>query len=228
MAFTVTATQGGSTAAGMAIMLRVVTGQAASQPGTVASATNTTPNLSVNPAATGSWVYGAILGLSSVSYAAVAGTTLKQNVAASGLEYLAVRTTGTTTAATPVTVGATAPVNGISICLCEIEAATTLAEDASSPAGSGFVAATAITTASFTPPAGSLLVLMVSSNGGGSAATMAVSDTSGLGLSWTQQVKQNTAGDGYSGIWTAAMPATAASAPLTASPVPVLLAARAM
>jgi hypothetical protein len=38
---------------------------------------------------------------------------------------------------------------------------------------------------------------------------MTVSD-SGLGLTWTERVKQNGAGNGYSGIWTAPVPAAGA------------------
>jgi hypothetical protein len=59
---------------------------------------------------------------------------------------------------------------------------------------------------------------MVCSNGAGGVTTMAVSDTSGLGLAWTQQVKSNVAGDGYTGIFTAQIPA--AALPVAPQPMP--------
>jgi hypothetical protein len=216
MSFTVTATQGTSVAIGTSLLVKVLTGQAASPVGTIASATSTTPSLAITPAATGSWVYGADLGLTG-TYTANGSTTYQATSSGGGLEYLQARTTATTTAATPVTVGGTAGVNSISICLCEIEAGAGLAEDASGPAVAFLSGATAVTTAAFTPPAGSLLVAVIATNGGSGATSMAVTDTSGLGLTWTQQVKQNGTGNGYSGIWTAAMPPAAAV--ITAQPV---------
>ena len=98
--FTVTATEGGSTTNGIALLVKVITGQAASQPGTVAGATQTGPNLSITPQATGSLVYGAIIGLSG-TYTAEGSTTLVQNSAHAGLQFVEVRTTSTTTALTP-------------------------------------------------------------------------------------------------------------------------------
>jgi hypothetical protein len=37
--------------------------------------------------------------------------------------------------------------------------------------------------------------------------TMAVSDTSGLGLTWVQQAGNNGSAQGYTGVWTAQVPA---------------------
>ena len=208
--FTVTATEGGSTSVGIAMTVKVVTGQAAAQPGTVAGATSTTPSEAITPAASGSWVYGSVLGLAG-TYTPLAGTSTDQDAHLPGLEMCQCRSTGTSTGGTPETIGYTATVNGISAVLAEIKAAGTLTEDASSPAPVNAVATT-VSTAAFTPPAGSLLVAMVASNGGAGAATMALTDSSGLGLTWTEQVKQNGAGNGYAGIWTAAMPAPPSSA----------------
>jgi len=199
----------------------VLTGQAASQPGTIASATQTTQSLAITPAQTGSRVYGSLLGVTG-SYTVNGATTNKQDAhGIGGLEMCSFRATATSASGTPETLGyTTTGANGISICLCEIEQAGTLTEDASTPAGVSAVALT-VTTASFTPPSASLLVAMVQSNGGGSVTTIAMSDTSGLSLTWVQQVKQNGAGNGYSGIWTAALPggtAHTATASLTVTP----------
>jgi hypothetical protein len=207
MSFTVTATQGGSTAAGMALDVIVVTSEGASQPGAVNSATSATSSLAITPSATGSFVYGSLL-MNALTVTALAGTTIKQDVGGPGLEYVSIRNTGTTSSGTPVTPGVTGN-PGISICLAEILAAGTIAEDSSSPGGSAFSAAVTATSGAFTPPGSSLLVAMVQSNGAGGVVTMALSDTSGLGLTWIEQVKQNATGDGYSGIWTAAVPSSA-------------------
>ena len=210
MSFTVTATEGGSPSSGIAMLVKVLTGQAASQPGQLASATQITPSLAITPGATGSQVYGSALGVGG-TYTANGSTSNEQDIhSVAGLEYLSFRSAAATTAGTPVTLGYTSAANGISICLCEIKASGTLTEDASAPAGVNALATT-VSTASFTPPAGSLLIAMVQSNGGGSVTTMGITDTSGLGLTWTEQVKQDGAGNGYSGIWTAPMPAPAAA-----------------
>jgi hypothetical protein len=212
MSFTATATQGGSVAIGTALLLKVITGQAASPIGQTASATSTTPSQAITPNATGSWVYGANLGLTG-TYTANGATTYEANNSGGGLEYIRMRTAATTTAATPVTVGGTAGVNSISIALLEILAGAGLAEDASSPAGAFLSNATAVSTAAFAPPAGSLLVAMVATNGGGGATTVALTDSSGLGLTWAEAVRQNGAGNGYSGIWTALVLSAAAAIP---------------
>jgi hypothetical protein len=156
-------------------------------------------------------VYGANLGLAG-AYTANGATTYEADNSGDGLEYIGMRSASTTTSGTPVTVGGTAGVNSISIVLAEIESGTGLAEDASSPAVAFVSNATTVTTAAFTPPAGSLLVAMVTTNGGGGATTAAVTDTSGLGLAWAEAVRQNGAGNGYSGIWTAPVPSGAAAA----------------
>ncbi len=206
MAFTVTATEGGSTANGIAIVLKVLTGAAVSQPGAINSIASTTPSLSITPANNNSWIYGSILGLTG-TYTANGSTTSFQNIGGAGLQFIQCRSTNMTTAGTPQTIGYTVSGgNSISMCLCEINATGVLAEDASSPPAAGFATSNTITTASFTPPAGSLLVLMAATNGGGGTTSVIISDTSGLGLNWVQQVSQANAGSGYSGIWTAQVP----------------------
>jgi hypothetical protein len=204
MAFTVTAVEHGTIAAGMAIVLKVLTGAAVLQPGAVNSAASATPNLSITPNNNNSLIYGSVLGLTG-TYTANGSTTSSQNVTGSGLRYLQCRSTSMTTAGVAQTIGYTGATS-ISMCLCEINAAGTLVEDASSPAPTGYVGLTTETTASFSPPPGSLLVLMVATNGGSGVVSLTVSDTSGLGLIWAQQVSQAGIGNGYSGIWTARVP----------------------
>ena len=207
---TVTVTQGGSTAAGSAAFLVVLTGQNASPIGVTQTATNVTPNLASGAGvATGSIVYVSVLGLIG-TYTINGSSTSKVDHAGQGLEYLAARSTATTTGGVSVTVGYTANVNGISICLLEVlKGAGALAEDASTPAA--FSSSTLTTTsASFTPPASSLLVLTVQLNGGAGSVTATISDTLG-GLTWTNRAIQNSAGNGLSGIWTAPVPAAVAA-----------------
>jgi hypothetical protein len=205
MAFTVTATQGGNTSAGMQITVAVVTGASASQPGAVTGAIQSGASLAITPAGNGSLVFGALLGLDG-SYAALASTTFLNNSDNDGLRYVHFYSSATTTAGTPVTLGSSPPgVNSISISLAEVLASGTLAIDGSSPA-SAYAEAIAVTTASFSPPTAALLVALVSSNGPSGTTTMTVTDTSGLGLSWTEQQKENGSSSGYSGVWTAAVP----------------------
>lgn len=207
--FTVTATAAGSTSNGIGLSVHVITGASASQPGQVAAATQITPSLAITPTGTGSLVFGSLLGLAG-TYTVNGSTTNDQDGhSIGGLELLAFHGTSPTTSGTPVTLGYTATSNGISICLCEILTSATLAIDGSSPAGVTTGTAIFVTTGSFTPPGSSLLVASIQANGAGGAATMGVTDTSGLGLSWVEQVKQNGAGNGYSGVWTAAVPAGA-------------------
>lgn len=208
MSFTVTATQGGSVDIGMTLVVKVVTGQAASPIGASATLTSATPSNSITPAGTGSWVYGANLGLLG-TYTPNGSTTYQQDSHGAGLELVSLRSTGVTSAGTPVTLGGTATASSISIALLEILAGSGLAEDASSPAPVGFTSATTLASAAFTPPAGSLLVASIETNGGGAVTTMAVTDTSGLGLTWTERVKANGAGNGYAGVWTALVPSAA-------------------
>lgn len=206
MSFTVTATQGGNRASGMAMVLKVVTGTAASQPGATTGALTGTPSIPITPAGTGSWVYGAILA-DSGTWTADAAATFEQNVSSGGLEYIQLRSTSTTTSGTPVTLGGTSSATGLSIALCEILAAGTLAEDASSPAVSAYHSSQSVTTAAFNPPGSAVLVAMISSNGTAGTTTMAVTDSSNLGLTWVEQMKENGSSKGYAGVWTAQLPA---------------------
>src|SRR5258707_6186903 len=187
-----TATAGGSVQNGIALTVKVLTSASASQPGAVAGVAGTTPSQAITPSGTGSWVYGANLGLAGTYTANAATTPYLYDVApGDGLEHVHMRTSATTTSGTPVTVGGTATANSISVALAELLSAGTLAEDASSPANVSISSAVTIATAAFTPPAGAVLVAMVTANGGGGVVTMALTDTSGLGYVWTEERKQN-------------------------------------
>lgn len=217
----VTATQGGTgTDDGIILTVKVLTGAlaAAAQTGTQdASNSITTPQLAITPTATGSWIYGAVTNVAAATaFTANGSTTFSQNVlyTGDGDTFGTFRSTNTTTAATPVTVGGSAPAESAGNLIwaaAEILAATTLAEDPSSPAGKNTTTATTISTASFSPPGGSLLVAVVSNNGTGSGTlTMTVSDS--LNLTWTQLA--NTTYDRAS-VWVAQFPAqSAAQVPL--------------
>ncbi len=210
--FTVTATQGGVVAPGMSATLHVVTGASASQPGTTLAWRDPSGNLKVSgqaiiPAATGSMIYGAFIGGIGTTSPFNANTTFLQNVATLDLQTVQLRSTSTTTAGVSVTLGTTAPtaIAG-ALALCEVKITGTWAVDSSTPPVLHSTSATHLTTASFQPPPGSLLVLMVSTEAASGTTTMGVADTSGLGLSWTEQIKQNATAEGYVGVWTAAVP----------------------
>ena len=215
---TVTAAQSGTgTGDGIALTVKVITSANGSPIGNTAeSVAVTTPELAITPDDTGSWVYGALVnGNATAAFTAAASTTFSQNQYWSGdaTTFATFRSTGTTTASTPVTLGATAPAGTagqFAIALLEIIAASdeTLAEDASSPAVAYTTTATTVATASFAPPAGALLVAMVASDCSGTSGqsmTMGVTDSSGL--TWTRRVTGTiTSGTGtfqVATVWTA-------------------------
>src|SRR5258707_9760751 len=129
-----TATAGGSVQNGIALTVKVLTSASASQPGAVAGVAGTTPSQAITPSGTGSWVYGANLGLAGTYTANAATTPYLYDVApGDGLEHVHMRTAATTTSGTPVTVGGTATANSISVALAELLAAGALAEGACRP-----------------------------------------------------------------------------------------------
>ena len=214
-ALEVTATQtaaAGIINPGLALTVKAVTGQAASPLGATLSQVATTPNGAITPAATGSWVYGAVTDNNEfMTWTAEPACTFTQAYGdgPDGGGYGTFRTTATTTAATPVTIGATnAGVTHGGLVGLEIKTAGTLAEDASSPPVVVTDSSYAAGTVAFKPPAGSLLVAQVSCDAMGTAVspqTLTVADTSGL--TWTPQIVFNTASNGYTAIWTANAPA---------------------
>ena len=225
----VTATQGGAAAlGGMALTVRVVTGAADNPVGATASSyTVTSPELAITPQGTGSLVYGAVCNYSADTlFSSYSNSIFSQNSSDTSnlIAYGAFRSSGTTTASTPVTLGAAAPTvagggDTLGVALCEIlaGASAVLADDKSSPPPQLFTtSATTITTATFTPPPGSLLVAMVEANAlttGATTMTVQVSDS--LGLTWTaQSVAATDAAVGgsfeFASVWTARVPAAPA------------------
>jgi hypothetical protein len=192
---------------GLGLTVKVVTGAVTAPVGTTGSA-NAVANVSVNPAATGSWIYGANINDSlSGAWTPETGITFSQNDmdTYNGTTYGTFRTTGTTTAATPVLSGASDTITRGGVAAAEIKAAGTLAEDASSPNLPWSASATSIQTSWFVPPPGALLVAMVSSSGM-SAAQVSATVTDTAGLAWTQVAVANTSGGGYAGVWLASVP----------------------
>jgi hypothetical protein len=205
---TVTVTQNGSTAAGTDAFLTVITGQNAAPIGISQSAASAVPSLATGAGVTtGSLVFGACLGATG-TFTPNAATTTDQDHPGQGLEYLSFRSTAVMVGGVSAALGYTGG-TGISICLLEIlKGAGVLARDASTPAAMTSTGLT-VTSASFGPPSGSLLVLAVQANGN-VVNTVAITDTLG-GLVWTERIRQNPSGSGYSGLWTAPVPTSVAS-----------------
>ena len=200
----VTATQTGSGIHnGMVLTVKVVTGADVTQvgpgsysymfmPGTTGSGSAYTPaEVTITPAGTGSWVYGAANRTdTATAWTADGQSTFSQNVAdsANSATYGTFRSTGTTTTGTPITTGATNGdgTSGGGVAVLEVLAAGTLAEDASSPAPVSATSATSVSTARFTPPMGALLVAQVAT--AGTNVSIAITDDNG-DLAWVEQVR---------------------------------------
>jgi hypothetical protein len=203
---TVTATEGGSTAAGMQLTVKVLTGAAATQNGqTAKSSVITTPQLAITPGAAGNRVYGAVSTNSGTTYTANAQTTFLSNSVAAGPALGTFRSSAVTTASS-TTYGATAPsgipAGQISLAMAEIVAAASgsLAEDASSPAAVTTAGVTVISTASFSPVAGALLIAMAATTGG-QAGTQTVTLSDSDGGTWTQLTDVSGTALGNAGVW---------------------------
>jgi hypothetical protein len=207
---TITATQGGSTANGIQMTLKVLTnclftGGAVNSAGPAISTTDS--EVAVTPTFSNSRIYiAAVGGAASTPTFTINGTSTTLSNTQDGTNkevYGSAKSTSLTTASTPITVGYTAGSSTTTASAgIEIPAATSAGplEDASSPSNVSTTSATTIATASFTPPANSLLLAMVASDGGAGTTTMTVS---GGGLTWTEQKKVNGTGDDYCGVWTA-------------------------
>jgi hypothetical protein len=206
---TVTVTDTGGQTVG-ALDVKVLTGAAAvaGQNGQTAVATisSGTAALSITPNNTGSWVYGGQLYFQSGfagTLTANGNTAYRAQINNSNNVSATLRSSSTTTAATPVSLGATnnSESAGV-IALAEIIATGTLAEDASAPAtvtGS----TTSLTTASFTPAAG-LIVVMAAGNAGAGTSALSISDS--FGLTWTLLASREIAGNGGAMVWIANSP----------------------
>lgn len=222
---TVTATQGGVTNAGMilSVLLFSSADTPANQASNGAHTTHTTTSgalqQAITPNATGSRVVGAMTNGIATSFTANAATTLKVNFTdtAGGNELAAMMSSATTTASTPVTIGASAPTGGTGgqISLAEIQASGgTLTEDtANEPAAVTSTSALNLTTASFTPNPGDLLVLLVTTAGGNSGSTtLAITNTGSL--TFTTLATSAVSFYGCTAVYAAQMPGAGGAANL--------------
>ena len=203
MAFTVTATESGSSAgSGMQLLVRVLTNAVETGGAShgAASATGVASSGSLTPAFSSSWVGFSVSGDNFLTNmpAAAANNTYDYN-AANVHSWSAAQGhyTGTVTASSALTYGAGSAGSGQdhgNWCAYEVPASGgTITIDASSPAGVS-TTSTAAATASFTPPGSCVLVAMVCADGTGTGTgiTVTITDTSGLGLTWTRRAISST------------------------------------
>jgi hypothetical protein len=207
----VTATQGGSTASGMALRVMVLTQAAASQAGAGSAAANGAQNVTVTTTQTGSRVYGAAAGGNGSYILEPLSAQIDQVTdAVNSREYLtfeAASLTGTPGAALH---GFTASAAGGCAAL-EVLTGGTLTEDGSAPGVASTTSAASVSAAGFTAPPGALLVALISANGGAGVTTIALSDTFSPPLMWAEQAMSNASGAGYAGVWTATVPSSGPS-----------------
>jgi len=213
---TVTATQGTSSATGMLMRIRVLTGAAAAAAqtgGSVAAGGGATSSVNITTTVAGSLVYGA-LGNQGSCATGEPSTTIVDNFddTVAGQWYGSYRTTAVTGTPGVTLVGSTVSNGFGSIAAQEILASGTIAEDASAPAVVSSNSLTALTSASFTPPPGSLIAVMIQCDGTASGfETCTVTDTGG-GLTWAQKANTSAiSGCLYAGVWIADVPASAAA-----------------
>lgn len=211
MAVTVTATPTGG--AGNLLRVLVLTGATAAGGASVGPAGSTGGSTSLTPNGSNSYVVwsGDNEG-SNGAYSAISNNAILDNVATTGGTRMGTGNyTGTVTAGTPITVGATAASSPATESVYEILASggVTPTLDASSPAVVSHTSGTtACTTASFSPPAGAVIVAICT--GGGFVTSWAVTDTGG-GYTWTKRIDN---GNGQV-IYTATVPASGANVNLT-------------
>ena len=217
MAITVTATQTGSTSAGVTLRVMVLTQAATSQTGATAAIASAQSG-SITTTQTGSRVYGASVAFTTGTYTALGNTTSIDTIADNGEEDLTFKAAALTGTPGPTTLGYTSATGNGGIAMYEVLTAGTLTEDASAPAVASTTAATTVTTAAFTPPAGSLLVAMGVSQSNGSTVQLTVS---GGGLQWVQKAAAGTGTNNYSGVWIAQVPATPAGIAVANTPTNV-------
>lgn len=212
MAFTVTATQSGSSSSAGGVFLRLLVLTGANAAGGTAAAgvsgSGATAQASISPAGTSSLIVYALsvdgvavpaAAASNTYYGTSDNTTFTWGSAHGHYS-------GTVTAGTPVTAGAgSAAGDHSNWAIYEILATggSTPALDASTPTyAAGSDTATAATTASFTPPPGSVLVAMIIAGGTatGTGITMTVTDTASSGLVWTRRAVSSTS-DSFQPCW---------------------------
>jgi hypothetical protein len=209
----VTVTQSGTVKAGMALSVLVLTGAAESGGASYGAATSSgSPSHALTPTHSGSKIYWSITNgsddtelwtMAANNSDTITGTGNFPTTAGDWYIGATGGYTGTVTAGTPVTVGASGPTDAYTtLAAYEVPPSGTEAVDASTPAFKTSTGTT-ITSATFTPPAGSVLVADVSSNAAfGTAPGLTVTDTSGL--TWTRRAfSSGTSLSSFSAIYTA-------------------------
>jgi hypothetical protein len=216
----VTATQGGFTANGILLRVKVLTGAAGSpvgNTGSFASFTTGPAQCTVTTTAAGSMVYGALMGFpaAATSLTAHAGTTLldSHHDSVNDNWYGTFATTSVTGTPGATVVGSDTPSasGGYSCGAVEILSAGTIQDDPSAPAAAVTDSAITVTSDAFTPPDGSLLLALVGSDGGNGLTTMTVD---GGGVVWTELAKGQSTDGGYGGVWAAVAGSTGPNDPL--------------
>jgi len=225
---------------GMALTVKALTGAAGvsqivagcATESFYASTVSGPPQAAITPNATGSVIYGALAENFDVSggttFTANGSTTFSQNVAdlLNVAIYGTLRSTGTTTASTPVTLGGSAPDNAFTVAaLAEILKAGTITEVATATIDAVYPGQYSTTTAAQTavflgtqPPPGSLLVAMVSANSFWEAGNANVTITDSGGLTWTELVSVQY--PAYAGVFVTQVPS---AFPALAGPVQAVI-----
>ena len=221
--YTVTGTATNNSFGGGLLKVYVLDGaQLAGSPATASSPPQTAAyNCSITTTTTGSFVYGiANNETASTTFAASSGTTItdQASINAGGAQAAAFHTTSATGTPGATTVGSSTTFAGnYGVVALEVLANGTQSIDASSPAVVSSTTLTSLTTASFAPPGSNILVAVLATVGnatGGNTCVGTVSSTPSL--TWTEQIKVNSAVGGansYIGVWTAVVPAASTTGP---------------
>lgn len=214
MAMTVTASSSATGTVGTSLKVMVLTGATESGGANNTGAGVSPGQVSVTPAFSHSLITDVILDYQSGTlFTAAANNTLTDNSAlgSTGKAFADGDYSGTVTAGSAVTVGASAPASNCAIAAYEVPASggSTPAIDGSTPAVVQGGSASQ-TTASFTPPAGAVLVALVSQFVASGPQALSVTDSSGL--TWTSRASVPSAGGAAAvGIWTATVPSGSTS-----------------
>jgi hypothetical protein len=229
---TVTAALSGAGAVnpGLQIKAKVLTGaiEAGGNSGT-AAVTSATVTCSLTPAASNSYLAWAATKIGQVTLTAATSNTIDDQYENSGGNgtFADGHYSGTVTGGTAATCGCSggSGSTGGTVVAYEIKPSggSTPALDASTPAVADTNAGYTLTTASFSPPYGSVIVLCISTSCNNTTAdptTLAISDTSGLGLTWTVRAVVPPATGSSCACWiaTATLPASAPGGPAPVLP----------
>lgn len=215
MSFTVTATASGAGSVNGTALQVVVLTNAVESGGASAvfsnMGTSETVDVSLTPNANGSVVPYAIQVYPSDTIASNNAYYSTPVSDPDGSFYAAGKYTGTVTAGTPITCGTSVSGQYSAIAAYEIKGASgSPSQDASTPVFASTTSAKNVTSAAFTPPAGAVLVALVTSNGNTSGSiTEAITDSSGLGLTWTQRAIASAGSIGsQAAVFTATVPSS--------------------